>query len=279
MMNIFGPTEARHYCGSFGSTPGMANGSLRDYVAITLKGTTTLVEGTQGFAAYRDCSLRDVERFMFLAVSQYRRFADLMLGSSASWAYVTLYYGSYYAANALLGMFGGWVNNRTVIDVEVNAPGQQALRISRGVKTIYQGSHRAFWECFYDAVAPLYPWADRTLGFALQPVSGSVTWQIDNRNLINYDSFAAHEFMAQFHAGFRRSKFPAALPGVLNTQYQVFEALMLLTCSFMRQFGLVTDALAGFPSGGNRRAKIRALVFEAETPNLGVRLRRRGVLV
>jgi hypothetical protein len=278
-MNLFAPADAQHYCASFAATPGLATGSFREYAAAHLKGATLLTEGSPAFSAYRDCALRDAERLMFLAVSQYRRFGDLMTSSAAPWAYVTVYYGSYYVASALLAMFGGWINNRTMVDVATSTAGHQSLQIARKIKTINQGSHRVFWECFYDGVQPLYPWVDPALVFSLQPVAGSVTWQIDNRNLVNYDSFSSHGLIVQFHDGFRRSAFPNRLPGILNTQFRVFEGLMLIVCGFMRQFGLATDVFVGFPGEGARRARVRSLIFEIALPNLGTKMRRQRLLV
>lgn len=278
-MNLFGIPEAQYYCAAFASAPGPAAGSLRDYVATQLRGVNSLAEGSPGFNAYRDCALRDAERSLFLAVSHYRRSTDLMLASASPWAHVTLYYCSYFAANSLLGLFGGWINNRTVIDVATNARGNQQLRITRSVKTVNNGPHRIFWELFYNAVMPLFPWVPSGLLLAIQPVAGNVTWQIDNRNALNYDTYAAYQLSGQFQVGFRRSRFRTTLPGALSTQFRVAEAMLLTACEFGRQFGLETDALAGLIPAGSRRKKIRALIFREEIPALARNLRRRPVFV
>src|SRR5262249_41935775 len=122
-MNLFGVAEAHYYCRSFGNSPAPSNGSLKAYVSSIPSKVVSLREGTAAFSEYRDCALRDVERSLFLAISHYRRALDLMLVSSCGWAHVTLYYGSFFAASALLGLFGGFVDGPTVIDVVTNAPG------------------------------------------------------------------------------------------------------------------------------------------------------------
>lgn len=276
-MNLFDIPSAQHYCANYAAGIGPPAGSLRDFFAVQLQGVTTLTEGTPTFGAYRDCALRDAERSLFLAISHYRRSADLLIASASPWAHVTLYYGSYFAACALLGLFGGWIYNRTVVDVVVNHPGNQQLRIVRNVKS--KGTHKMFWDLFYGAVTPLHHWVDPGLLLGIQPVAGNPLWQIETRNTLNYDTFAAWQLTGQFQVSFRRSGFPGSLPGALNTQFRVFEALLKITCTFARQFGLATDALAGVNPIGTRRAKARALVFDEELPALARRVRRRGILV
>ena len=124
-MRIFGPSEAKHYCSSFGQSPGDAEKSLTDFRKNHLGAQRRSIrEGTSLFEQYRDCSLRDVERSLFFAASHYRRSLDLMIRSCSPWAHVTLYYGTWYASQALLGMFGCVVFNRYVIDVDRGSPGQ-----------------------------------------------------------------------------------------------------------------------------------------------------------
>lgn len=278
-MNLFGIAEAQYYCNSFARTTGVSSGSLRQHVTVSLPGVTSLREGTPAFNVYRDCALRDVDRLLFLGVSHYRRALDLMIASSAPWAYVTLYYGSYYVASALLGLFGGFIKGRTIIDVAVNAPGKQELRISRNATPAKLGSHQAFWDVFYASIPPLHPWVDPALAFALQPIAGSATWQIDNRNLINYDTYESCQLIGQFQVAFRGSTFPTSLPGVLNTQFRVFDGLLQITCALVRQFNFRTDGLSGFLPAGRRSRKIRTLVFREIPPSLLRRIRQRAIVV
>lgn len=109
-MRIFGLSEAKYYCSSFTNSRGHALKSINEFQTTELgHGKRIIAEGSTQYQAYRDCSLRDVERCLFLAVSHYRRSLDLMLASSSHWAQVTLYYGNWFASRALLGMRGGWM--------------------------------------------------------------------------------------------------------------------------------------------------------------------------
>jgi hypothetical protein len=130
-MRIFGVNEANHYCSSFGRSTGVSEKSIFDYQNKYLGNKSLIIkEGTPIFQQYRDCSLREIERCLFYATSHYRRSLDLLISSSAPWAYVTLYYGSWFASNALLGMFGCSVfASKLIIDVNKGNPGQQELQL------------------------------------------------------------------------------------------------------------------------------------------------------
>ena len=159
-MRIFGTTEAQHFVSAFGWSTGPSEGDINDFRANGIGARTRRIrEGTPLFQEYRDCSLRNVERYLFLAASHYRRALDLMVVSSSPWAHVTLYYGHWNAAHALLGMFGCTVFKRKwVMDVHRGTPGQQVLRyrqIGTGAgqqSTRGSGSHEIFWDLFYRAV-------------------------------------------------------------------------------------------------------------------------------
>lgn len=269
-MRIFGVTEAEHYCSSFKALPGGAKGSIKTFVRRHLNGRHTLIEGSTKFDEYRDCALRDVDRCLFLAASHYRRALDLMIPSASSWAHVTLYYGSFLAATALLGMFGGWVDDPTVIEVDNGTPRTQRLTINRGGGHVsaHKGSHKRFWDLFYSAVSSLVLLVDPPLRFGIEPVGGSITWQIDNRNAVNYDSFVACELGHALQTGFNPAMYRATLPGVLNTQFKAFETLLLVAFRFAQQFGFQTDALARFAPVGARGIKIEQLVYDSAPPAL-----------
>ena len=81
-MRLFGIAEAHHYCSNFNRSSGDAEKSIEDYRKNCL-GTRkrTLVEGTPLFNQYRDCSLREVERSLFFAASNYRRSLEQMISS------------------------------------------------------------------------------------------------------------------------------------------------------------------------------------------------------
>lgn len=275
-MRIFGISEANHYCSSFGGSAGVAEESIRDFRENQL-GTKNraIVEGTPLFLQYRDCSLRDVERSLFFAASHYRRSLDMMLPSSSAWAHVTLYYGSWYASRALLGMFGCTVFfGKYVVDVEEGSPGQQELRHRKiGPRagqqpTTYIGTHRVFWDLFYTAVQSLAPMVNSRFAAVLSPVSGDRTWQIQRRNEVNYDSYVACRLAKDFGRSFSGQGFPGCLPGVLSTQFRVLETLLELVYSYADQFGLATDALDSLGHGACLREKVRRLVYADQPPGL-----------
>src|SRR6266581_4007811 len=71
---------------------------------------TQLHERTTPFDIHRVSLLNAVERWILFGVADYRRALDMFIPSNAPWAHVTLYYSSFFAANAILGMFGGWLD-------------------------------------------------------------------------------------------------------------------------------------------------------------------------
>ncbi len=270
-MMLFGIGEAKHYCASFSGTSGASMGSLKDFQATLLGGRVSVLrESTAIFQEFRDCSLRDVERSLLFSASQYRRALDLMTGSASPWAHVTLYYGSFYAARALLGMFGAVVfNNRFVVDVSRGTPGRQELNL-RQESTTYSGSHQRFWDFFYTSVGSLRPFVAPRFAAVLTPVSGDPVWQIDRRNEVNYDSAVGLNLARDFAQTFSKTAFPGSLPGVLGTQFRVFETLLMLTYSYATEFGLQTDALNGLGTPGSLRDKVRTLVYNERSPALAL---------
>jgi hypothetical protein len=196
-----------------------------------------------------------------------------MLASSASWTYVTLYYGSFYAAQALLGMFGGWIDSPyMLIHVTNPAPGNQELRVQRDPQYI-PASHKGFWMEFYDAFNTLQIHINPQLRFAVQPISGQDSWLIDHRNDFNYDTYMALHLGDQFDRSFSESGFPSCLPGEMNTQFLVTKALTTLAFSFARAFNLSTGALDMIGSTAvARRSKIRNMVLGARRPQLSSKI-------
>ena len=201
-----------------------------------------------------------------------------MMPSASGWAHVTMYYGAFYAASALLGMFGAWkLPKRNVIDVVLAQPGAQEFQI-RAEPTTYNGSHRMFWDFFYSNVTSLVAWVDTALVPAISPVMGSRVWLTDTRNTVNYDSHASCDLIATFGGGFRRSSFPTSLPGVINTQFSVLEGILKIAADFAKEFGLTTDALNAMSASGDRRSRIRELVLDANPVSLGLKAKRRAML-
>jgi hypothetical protein len=281
-MRLFGFAEAQHYCRGFVAVASAAaEGSQKELLNNVLRSVTVLNEGSTNFETYRACALRNVERSLFQAASLYRRSFDLMTASAADWAHVSLYYGAFHSAGAILGMFGGFLDP-TYSRVEVTAGniGTQELRIFRkgagAWVTTYNGTHKIFWDYFYRAATSLLPIVSARYAFGLRPVNGQVDWMIRERNLVNYDAHVAVQLAGSFQTTFRRTSPRRTLPGSLSTQFLVFEALLLTAESFARRFGLATDGLAGLSPAGRRGVKIENLVFNAQRPNSRL-CRRRGI--
>jgi hypothetical protein len=273
-MTIYGIPEATYFCSGYRGTPGNAAGSFTNFTTGLTTGQA-FTEGSSDFDTFRDCSLRESERLLFLAMAHYRRSFSLLSVSTASWAQVTMYYSAFYSAKSLLGMFGGWfLKGKKIIDVAKSAPGKQELIVGKSAST-YRGSHQVFWDHFYANIAALDPWIEPPLRFAIAPVNGDVTWQIDRRNEVNYDSFTACDLMKNFQVSFRKTRVTSSLPGVLNTQFQVMEALLRLAAGQARKFRLATDALSAFSPKGDRRQKVRALIINEALPSLDRNIKRR----
>jgi hypothetical protein len=185
-----------------------------------------------------------------------------------------MYYGCWYAARAILGMFGCSIFDKIIIDVKRSHPTQQELsfrRIGRGigeVSTTYSGSHQRFWDLFYRAVIPLRPIVGPQLSYSLLPISGNVTWQIEHRNDINYDTRIALEAAKDFQSNFSPSIFPNCLKGAIGTQYGLLEGLLKIAFSFAKQFVLKTDGISLLSPSGSRSHIISNLIYFKKSANL-----------
>src|SRR5204862_8256395 len=109
---------------------------------------TRLVEGTAFFNVHRVSLLNAVERWILFGVADYRRALDMFIPSNAPWAHVTLYYSSFFAANAIVAMFGVWLNYEMLVDVDQGIATRQILKVTKKPKSPNkeQVSHRVFWD-------------------------------------------------------------------------------------------------------------------------------------
>ena len=273
-MRTFSLRGASHYCGSFQPKSGIAEQSPDEFSQAHLGRSMSITEGTSLFDEYRACALRDTERSLFLAASHYRRALDLMIPSSSHWAQVTLYYGAFFAARALLGMFGCAVLHKYVIHVSSSSPGTQELAVQRigsgqGRYFVTQrGSHRQFWEIFYRTVRPVRRLVDVNHAIALAPVSSNDTWLIEQRNSINYKTTESLSITKSFDSTFSEDRFPDSLPGALQTQYKVSEGILASSCSFAQRFGLATDALDFLGSSSSFTDVIVDHIYGSDLPDL-----------
>lgn len=276
-MPLLSVPEATYYCGRYRKRRSRPHSSFRQF-GRSLRVGDSFAEGTPRFDEFRVDALREVERLLFSAVSNYRRSHDLLIASASPWSHVTMYYSSFFAASALLGMFGNWnIGRHAIIDVLVSSPGTQRLVVRRYTSS-YSGPHEFFWDVFYANIAALAPDINPGLRFAISPVSGSVTWQSDTRNDINYDSHMASRSMGSFQGSFIRGRIPSTLPGTLNTQFRVMEGVLQIAISFAKKLKIRTDGLDHLLPAGRRSTKIRQLIFAPSVPALPASLKKSAVI-
>lgn len=257
-MRVFDIAEARHFCRPLAAhVPGTGQSLAAFHNNLR---ATRLTEGTTDFDVHRVSLLNAVERWILFGVADYRRALDMFIPSNAPWAHVTLYYSSFFAANAILGMFGAWVHFERLVDVDHGSANNQVLRITRRVQSPsgYKGSHRVFWDLFYEGCNTISPWVPSTLQSTTAPVNNDRIWQITARNEVNYDMFRAFEGATFIETSFNPKKL-RSLHGPLAQQLEVTEGMLKLALYFANEFGVSSFAYEGLGTG--TRAKIlRALV-------------------
>jgi len=282
-MRLFAEPSAGHYCRGFQPVQSVSSMAFSEFAREQLPPGTALVEGSPAFEEYRSAALRDAERCLLLSASHYRRSLDLMTPASSHWASVTSYYGAWYAATAILHMFGGAVLMNSVVVVEREAAGRQKLKVKKignatGQQPVtYQGSHQRFWELFYSAVRPLVPVFEPRLRFALMPVSSDPAWLIDRRNRINYNSSESLALARAFEQSFDPANFPSCLPGILSTHFSVHEGLVELGVASAVRVGLDTDAFDQTWTKASLKQQINRSVYGKSAPGL-VRLTQKSAI-
>jgi hypothetical protein len=257
-MRLFDITEARHFCRPLPAHVAGAGQSLAAF-HNSLR-TTRLTEGTIYFDVHRVSLLNAVERWILFGIADYRRALDMLIPSNAPWAHVTLYYSSFFAANAILGMFGAWVHYERLVDVDLGTANNQILRIARRVHSPsgYKGSHRVFWDLFYEGCNTISPWVPTELQSTTAPVNNDRVWQITARNEVNYDMLSAFDGAIFLGSSFKPKKL-RSFSGPLGQQLEVTEGMLKLALHFANLFGVSSFAYEGLGTG--TRAKIlRALV-------------------
>jgi hypothetical protein len=257
-MRLFDIVEARHFCRPLAAhLPGMGQSLVTFHNGLR---TTRLIEGTSYFEVHRVSLLNAVERWILFGVADYRRALDMFIPSNAPWAHVTLYYSSFFAANAILGMFGAWVHFERLVDVDSGTVANQVLRITRRMQSPsgYKGSHKIFWDFFYEGCNIISPWVPTQLQSVTQPVNNDRVWQITARNEVNYDMFSAYDSALRFMGTFNPKRLHS-LTGPLAQQLEVTENMLKLALYFANSFSLGSFPFEGLGTGA--RSKIlRALV-------------------
>lgn len=257
-MRLFDIVEARHFCRPLAAhVPGVGQSLVAFHNGLR---TTRLTEGTSYFEVHRVSLLNAVERWILFGVADYRRALDMFIPSNAPWAHVTLYYSSFFAANAILGMFGAWVHFERLVDVDTGTVANQVLRIARRVQSPsgYKGSHKVFWDFFYEGCNIIAPWVPTQLQSATQPVNNDRVWQITARNEINYDMFSAYDGALRLNSAFNPKRL-RSLTGPLAQQFEVTQNMLKLALYFANSFSVASFPFEGLVNGTRSRV-LRALV-------------------
>lgn len=267
-MRLFDLPQARHFCApSPACLARVGSQSLPAFHAGLGRGVSLMVEGTNLYEVHQVNVLESVQRWLMYSLGHYRRAVDMLVPVSAPWAHVTLYYSSFFAANAILGMFGGCISQtkagNRVVDVERGGLGNQALRVHRSLRSPAgaAGSHRTFWDFFYDSVAAISAWAPAALEPALKPVNGAFWWQIDERNSVNYDMFQAWAASTLLSGTLNAARLNT-LSGPLQLQLETTERIVRLGLWFANTLALSNTALGGFGHSGTRHQIQRRLVTQ-----------------
>ena len=257
-MRLFDITEATYFCRALpGHVPGGSQSLPTFHKGLR---ATHLSEGTIYFDVHRISLLNAVERWILFGIADYRRALDMFIPSNAPWAHVTLYYSSFFAANAILGMFGVWVHFKRLVDVDNGVATSQVLRITKRPPspTGYRGSHQVFWDFFYEGCNSISSWVPSHLKPVTSPVSNDRIWQITTRNDINYDMSSAFDGALRLSGSFNPKRLQS-LRGPLRQQLEVTEGMLELAIYFANALGVSSFAYQGLGTG--TRAKVlRALV-------------------
>jgi hypothetical protein len=262
-MRLFDFTEARHFCLPLPHyRPGVGQ-SLS--VLHNNRGTSRLMEGSNDFEIHRVSLLNAIERWILFGIAGYRRALDMLIPSNAPLAHVTLYYSSFFAANAILGMFGAWVHFECLIDVEHGSAPNQILLVTkytsnRKLKSPngQNGSHRIFWDFFYYGCNSISPWVPGNLQSTMSPVNNDPVWQVRARNEVNYDMSKAFDTATLLHQNFNPRRL-RSLSGPLAQQLDLAGNMLKVALYFANEFDINSFAYEGLSTGTRARA-LRALV-------------------
>lgn len=265
-MNLFDLPQAAHFCTPFSANAPTTQQSLQAFHATLSR--SVLHEGSTEFDVHRTNVLKSAEQWILYSVTNYRRAVEMLVPSSAPWGHVTLYYSSFYAANAILAMFGGWVAVTSQVEVEEGTPHSQRLKVHRRLRSPNRarGSHRQFWDFFYDSVASLVAWTPLHLSQALKPSTGDYDWQIAPRNEVNYDMFHAWRSSAELGARFDRGNL-ATLTGRIALQLEATEYMVRLAQHFADELSLHSFGIVGTGDGRSRKQVHRRLATQ-KPPNV-----------
>src|SRR5262245_45618055 len=101
-MRLLDLPQAKHFCCPPPTvTAHIAPQSLAAFHESITRGVVLLDEGTTRFQVHQVNVLNSVVRWLLYSLGHYRRAMDMLVPVSAPWAQVTIYYASFFAANAI----------------------------------------------------------------------------------------------------------------------------------------------------------------------------------
>ena len=257
---------AAWFVGGFQAGAIPAHVGMANHVTGTYPKAVVLQEGTPQFDQVRTCLLRECDRTLFLSASCFARALESLRASSAYWTAVGLYYSCFFAATAILGMFGCWFKRqRTWIEAVAVTPGGQKLAVRDKKYSKITGSHEAFWDGYYRTVQFLTNYVDPAIAMALVPVANDPAWLAKYRKEVNYEPETAFALMDDFRGAFDATAIPACFPGRFSTELQVAQAFISCARFLAEDLKLVTDAHGRL---GSRRDDICGLVTNTAAPEL-----------
>ncbi len=241
-MRAFSVTGAEHFAQNFNGIGSSASSGVLSHLESRYSASKVLSEGSSEFDEFRNCLLRETDRYILLSTSAYMRSMDALRSSSSSWCIVGLYYSSFYAAQAILGILGCWIRRRNRwVEVTNSNPNSQALKYNVRNYPGPTGSHRLTWTAYYSAVANLRNWLPSQGLLSVTPVSSSDTWFIELRNRVNYRPFEAFQLCQNFERNFDATNIPICFPGELNSAYQVASSFLFTLKELCDHTKLETD--------------------------------------
>jgi hypothetical protein len=245
-MKVLSFTAARHFASNYSGDQQSRTKHLEDLFASLPVKLVSIDEGTSEFEAIRDGILRHSERSALMATACYLRALENLRPGSAFWASTGLYYSCFFAARAVLGLFGCWFGSaKSWVDVSDSTPGSLKLGYHKTHynKSLNGGSHQIFWHAYYAAAPGIANWVGPSAAAALVPVNAQESWLIDNRNYVNYRSLDAFALADNYIASYDATKIPGCLPAPILPMLTVSRAFFSLLQELLTQVNLATDVI------------------------------------
>lgn len=259
-MKALNAEGARHFVSSFSNSTASSGCSVRGYLNNSFQGGVTLKEGSAEFSGLRDCLLRDSERSMVLAASNFARALDGLRASSGYWTLVGLYYAAFFSARAIMGIHGCWMSRRNRwLEATKSNPHHQELTYRKKNYSVPGSSHEVTWAAYYAMAKHLEPFVPSELALAVEPIDDKRDWMTSVRNRVNYDPVESFRLMEEFRSGFDRESIPSCFPYELRTAVKIARSMIELSQFEANRTGLKTDAVAP-----DRAAMVRS---EVTCPN------------